>query len=321
MAYETGIATSLFDLLDKIRVFAAARDFTVNENTVVNSETRRVYLQKATANGGGLTFHLGLEAFVNAAATTTEIRIRGATGYTSGAVLGSQPGAPSVSAVMNFVGNGPYVAYHLFSNAAGDYVHCVLEYSAGFFSHLVFGELDKYGDYAGGHYCDAVFIGTTPSLRSNYNDGWSRWLFDNMGYSGTQQQGHVSANVESVVWRRFDNSSGTTTTFDAYGKGRGGFTERLAAFSQPNTLNLATPFIPIYIFTDSGGPNSGNRAPLGMVRDLRLVWLQSFAVGQEVTLGTDSWLVFPVTRRSNQQNTSDSLPNSWQLGYAYRKLI
>ncbi|TYP83875.1 hypothetical protein BCL69_10401, partial [Nitrosomonas communis] len=106
MAYETGIATSLFDLLDKIRLFAITQGFTQNEFTVVDSATKRLYMQKDTANGGGLTFYFGIEAFVSSGATSTELRIRGATGYTSGAALSSQPGAPSISAVINRVGNG-----------------------------------------------------------------------------------------------------------------------------------------------------------------------------------------------------------------------
>ena len=320
MAYETGVSTSLNDLQDKIRIFALAQGFTQNEFTVVDSTTKRLYLQKNTSNGGGLTFYFGIEAFVNAAATSTELRIRGAIGHTPGAALGLQPGAPSQSAIMDFVGNGPFVAYHLFSNAAGDYVHCVLEYSAGFFSHLVFGQLDKYGVYAGGHYCDAVNVGTNVFDRSHYKASTSRTLFDNTGVSSASK-GQVSANLELNVWRMFEGSTGGTTTFDAYGNGRSGLTSRLMDGSQPNTLNLATPFIPIYVFTDIGGTNSGNRTPLGVVKDLRLVWLQSFSVGQEVTLGPDTWKVFPITRRSNQANTSDQLPNSWQLGYAYRKIV
>lgn len=319
MAYETGISTSLNDLLDKIRLFAIAQGFTQNEFTVVDSTTKRLYMQKSTSGGGGLTFHFGIESFVNASVTVTELRIRGATGYTPGAALNLQPGAPSQSAIMDFVGNGPYVAYHLFSNAAGDYVHCVLEYSAGFFSHLVFGQLDKFGTYAGGHYCDAVNVGTNTNDRSSYQATTSRTLFDNTGVSSASK-GQVSANLELNVWRMFAASTDSPTTFDAYGNGRFGLTSRLLVGSQPNTLNLATPFIPIYIFTDIGGTNSGNRTPLGVVKDLRLVWLQSFPVGQEVTLGPDTWKVFPITRRSNQANTQDQLPNSWQLGYAYRKI-
>lgn len=320
MAYETGISTSLNDLLDKIRLFAIAQGFTQNEFTVVDSTTKRLYMQKNTSNGGGLTFYFGIESFINAAVTTTELRLRGATGCTPGAALNLQPGAPSQSAVMDFVGNGPYVAYHLFSNAAGDYVHCVLEYSAGFFSHLVFGQLDKFGTYAGGHYCDAVHVGGLPSDRGNYQSSFSRMLFDNIGVSAPSR-GQVSANLELNVWRMFDSTTGSPSSFDAYGNGRFSFTSRLLVGSQPNTLNLATPFIPIYIFTDIGGTNSGNRTPLGVVKDLRLVWLQPFAVGQEVTLGSDTWKVFPMTRRSNLANTQDQLPNSWQLGYAYRKIV
>ncbi len=319
MAYETGIATSLFDLLDKIRLFAIGQGFTQNEFTVVDSTTKRLFMQKDTSNGGGLTFYFGIEAFVSSGATSTELRIRGATGYTPSAALSSQPGAPSRSAVMNRVGNGPYVAYHLFSDAAGDYVHCVLEYSAGFFSHLVFGQLDKYGAYAGGHYCDATFIGTNANDHDNYLSGYSRPLFDNYT-SSSPSSGQVSANLELNIWRMFESSSGNSSTFDVYGNGRAGLTSRLLVGSQPNTLNLATPLIPIYIFTDIGGPNSGNRAPLGVVKDLRLVWMQSFAVGQEVALGSDTWKVFPIYRRSNLQNTNDDLPNSWQLGYAYKKV-
>ncbi|MDF0678932.1 MAG: hypothetical protein P0107_07860, partial [Nitrosomonas sp.] len=74
MAYETGISTSLNDLLDKIRLFAIAQGFTQNEFTVVDSTTKRLYMQKSTSGGGGLTFHFGIESFVNASVTVTELR-------------------------------------------------------------------------------------------------------------------------------------------------------------------------------------------------------------------------------------------------------
>lgn len=320
MAYETGISTSLFDLLDKIRLFAIAQGFTQNEFTVVDSTVKRLFMQKDTSNGGGLTFYFGIAAVVTADSTITEIQMKGATGYTPGGTVGGQPGSPSLYAIMNRVGNGPYVAYHLFSNAAGDYVHCVLEYSAGFFSHLVFGQLDKFGSYAGGHYCDATYIGTNANDHDYYLSTWSSPLFDGWGVSPSSR-GHVSANLESNIWRMFAGSSGSSSTFDAYGNGRAGLTSRLLVGSQPNTLNLATPLIPIYIFTDIGGTSSGNRTPLGVVKDLRLVWMESFAAGQEVVLGSDTWMVFPIYRRSTFQNSGDDMPNSWQLGYAYRKII
>jgi hypothetical protein len=224
---------------------------------------------------------------------------------------------------MDRVGSGPYVAYHLFSDVVGDYVHCVLEYSAGFFRHLVFGQLDKFGAYAGGHYCDAVYVGSDAYQSANYYSSSTRQLFDNYGTSSlSSSTGQVSANLELNIWRMFDSQSGGSSSFDAYGNGRSGLTSRLLAGSQPNTLNLATPLIPIYIFTDIGGSAaSGNCTPLGVIKDLRLVWMQPFSVGQEVTLGSDTWKVFPIYRRSNLQNTNDYLPNSWQMGYAYKKIV
>src|SRR5690606_10112538 len=100
----------------------------------------------------------------------------------------------------------------------------------------------------------------------------TRWMFDS-SQSNIFSRGHVSANVELNIWRLFIDSSGNSGTYEVYGNGRLGFTSRLLVGSQPNTLNLSTPLIPIYIFTDIGGPaSSGNCAPLGVVKDLRLVW-------------------------------------------------
>ncbi|WP_396957960.1 hypothetical protein [Nitrosomonas sp.] len=227
MAYETGIATSLTDLLDKIRLFAIDQGFTQNEFTTVNSEMTRLFMEKDTSDGGGLTFYFGITSTVNALATTTELSIRGATGHTPGVSVVSQPGAPSQSARMNYIGAGPYVAYHLFSDVAGDYVHCALEYSAGFFSHLVFGQLDKFGAYAGGHYCDAVALSNSPSNRSNYYSSYNRFLFDNLGTNASSFNGQVSANLELNIWRLFEGPTGSSGTFDAYGNGRGTLTARL----------------------------------------------------------------------------------------------
>ena len=55
---------------------------------------------------------------------------------------------------------------------------------------------------------------------------------------------------------------------------------------------------------------------LGNVPDIRGVDILNFSPGQEVTIGSDVWIIFPSSRR-----TEDSIINrSFYQGVAYRKV-
>lgn len=326
MAYETGVSTSIADLLDKIRIFALARGYTTNEFapwSTASGSGDRLFMQKTTSNGGAFNLSFGLESVITPVATPTkwELHVRGNTGFTALADIENQPGHAGTTAILDRLGPGPYVAYHLFSDAVGDYIHLVLEYSAGFFKHLALGQLVKYGTYDGGHYFDTSFDGTITASLDNAVTSSRSMLFAPGSPSFSVDNGHVSVNSESNVWRKMSPATGTITTWDAYFNGLLAFTDTLSQFSQPNTFNLATPLLPIYGFTDKGGQASVDKSPIGYVPDIRSINIEFLAVGAEVVLGPDTWKVFPHSRKSSQIDTGDNLPNSWNLGLAYKKIV
>lgn len=311
MAYQTGTALNADDLLDKIRGFAVAQGWTQNEWAAI-SGGHRLCLQKSL----GTTFHLALKS------TATSILMRGATGFTAGVDLSAQPGAMGWDAGCDRLGAGAFPAYYLFSDTAGSYVHCVVEHTAGIFKHLVFGELERFGSYAGGHYCDGVSFSDLSGAHQSANNTAHQYLFGDgrVNAGASTNFGAVALAADGQHWRRLANPD-FDSTLNAMGCCRAGLYGDLVPAAQPNFYNLAMPLLPIYVLTERVTGTVGDLAPLGLPRDLRFCWIEHYSPGQEITLGPDTWKLFPVARRTAVQSASDGLDNSWYYGYAYRKIV
>lgn len=298
MAYETGVANSPSDLLDKMRVFAAANGWTVNR----------------WQNGNELCLQLGVQYVnVNAQDGNDLIVLYGSTGYDGGAAWNAQPGT-SNSIHCNGMA-GPYAAYHLFSDGA-NYIHCAAEVSAGLFRHVVFGGIEKTGAFTGGAYVDAVHWDGAPIYIDNPDDERHSVLFDNnalrdyfWGYGG----GRLRADIDGLVdkWWAFDRNS----TYRASGGIRSGGLLDWLSDRSPNTFNALTPLFPIYIHVKR--PDAGSKwSILGTVRDLRFCDITHIDPGATLTIGSDDWMIFPIV----QKNGGTDEPNSGTYGYAYRKV-
>jgi len=304
MAYQTGTATGPADLLSQLETFIAANGWTVGAAT-----TGKVYSNASN----------GLYCGVNS--DTSTIWLLGATGYNSAAAWNAQPGAPvnTMQAQSNDMA-GPYSAYHFFVTT--DYIHVVVEVSAGKFKHLVIGILAKCGAFTGGQYYGAVYWYMTGSTITNYPESSSHlylWDAAGLGMGGTGSAGYrqaVRADIDTKTnnWMQFNAL--TMSTNYAHGVLRGnGFIQGLW-YSGPNSFNGLSPLHPIPVPVDRG---SNQTSVLGYVKDMRIVNLQSLSPGQTVTIGSDQWLCFPVIQKTDVYNVSGSLiPSSGYYGYAYR---
>lgn len=302
--YETGTATGPADLIAKLEVFAAANGWTVNTPT-----SGKVFTK------GGIYFGLNWD--------TDDVWVCGATGYNAGSAWSAQPGA-SVSQCRSNDMAGPFQTYHFFTGTAPDYIHVVVEKTAGVFKHFVFGQMIKHGSYVGGEYIGAVYwhmAMPSASVTPNHPNGnYHCTPFDVAGQLTTaSNRGAVRADIDGKTnnWMIFNyvhNYSGN------YAKGvvrsPGGILESLHERS-PSEFNQLTPLLPMLIGVERG---SGLVSPAGYVPDMRYVNMTNFEPSELITIGSDEWLVFPLIQKTaTWDNLSSMVPSSGTFGFAYKR--
>lgn len=296
MAYQTGTANSPDDLLDKLRLFAAAQGWTVNAWTV-DAGFHRLHLEKSGQ-------------WVNLHSFADYIEIIGSTGYSAGSAWNAQPGT-GTSARSNAM-PGPYVAYHFF--AGTDTLYTAVESTPGIFKHLAFGMIEKTCTFTGGAYVGAVYWEQSASYIDSPDHYGHYSLFDSDAQS-LLYNASIRADIDAKVnnWMRF-----TYVTSGNYAKSgdRGGSYNLLWGLraNTPNAFNGLTPIFPFYVFVERP---SVLYSPVGYAKDLRSVNMSSLTPGETITLGADQWMVFPIAQKNGPNDT----PNSGLYGYAYKKVV
>ena len=330
MAYETGTATGATDLLDKLRLFAIAQGWTVNR-WVAWTSGNELCLQKGTAYFNLRSCQNG-SLLVNGSPQANKygITLNGSDGYAGGSAWDRQPGyplRPSGSAgsdqhhaflplVTNF---GPFPSYHLFAPDSKT-IYLELEVVTGVFQRLGFGSLDLYnaGTPGGGR-----FYYSTGGEHVTNSVGASQWLGEYIGSSYSQEEVPFrSAEVPLSTTRNgsalrcafdsFDNWCGSAVQADftplAQACQGGGTHDRLVRDLAPNPINNVGIITPNIVSV-----NRGNLYlhPIGIVPGMRYMDMTNYIAGEEFTLGTDTWKVFPWYNKGGR---------SQQRGIAYLKV-
>lgn len=338
MAYQTGSATDLGDLLTKLDVFMVANGWTQDDFDDGATTASQGFAQWNKGN-----VHVGLKWVANA---PNNMSIHQALGN-AGAVF---PGAHTDDSgngynaafgsdaqldderCVNDIGDGPFVSYHFFEqDASPAYVHVVVEIESEVFRHFGWGTLEKFNDWTGGEYCygqfqdestnssgvdtatwapfDAIQAGTSATSRRSTtihaeglpNQGVSeKWL---------QHSGGISSQASQANWT---DSAGQNKQLSLGGFRGGPVGYLLGEFRS----DVSTGHIPLYPWPIFTHDVSTSLWLLGNVPDIRGVDMRNFSPGQEVTVGSDVWIVFPSARR-----TEDNVVNrTYYQGIAYRKV-
>lgn len=342
MTYETGTANDLVDLLDKLDTFAQVTHGGWSSIYSPNPDTTNRWFE---LKKGSLSFGIKWPA---SPATGNHISVHQATGSTSSA---SAPGAHTADSGNGFnttsggssadfltercvsqIGNGPFPSYHFFADDAGpgDYIHVVVEIVSGTFRHFGFGSLAKFGnnwtggEYVYGHHQDQT--AGTPST-----DGDTNLLLD--GLSTTSGAGVLRAatvriasglpNQGAAVWgvskALASASLGTDTAGNVRRQIHGGYRTGLSAAGFGNiigsgSMGLVGMHAIAAYYRD---PSNARVYLLGHVKDVRACNVRNFEPGQELTVGSDTWVFFPQSIRSIA-----SVANASQFsGVAYRKVV
>lgn len=314
MAYQETTGNSPDDVINKIATFAAAAGWTVIDNILAGSN-RTLVLKKSGD-------------YIQVWNTTaTDIFVTGYIGYVPGTAHNLQSGYAGSTAQTN-LGAGPYTNVFMFSESLpSDHVHVVIETAGGIFKHLSFGGLAKLGAWTGGTYFDASYWATAISQGYVWQPS-SSGLFDTDRRSlAVTSRGAIRCDIPAdgqantwatMYWSTAFHvltglSAGSALQID----GRTRLTEQFYKRNAPpfsGQIALGT------IRADVTRPG-GFYSPLGSFPNIRYLDMARFAPGQEITIGSDTWKVFPMIRKgAGVFNTPGGTPYSDNHGYAFKKV-
>lgn len=291
LQYQAGAWTSPKNLLDLLETFASTHGWTVNTSTGTGGDPANEQLSLQSDG------HV-----VNIIAENTNGRWRAqpSTAFVNNSTnfyahTGTPSNSNTITETVQFsLLNGAGVAYHFFaSDTSPRYIHIVAEVTAGRYSHFAFGTISKFGTYTGGGYVTGSSFSASAPGQSMFPFG-----YDTNVANGTQ-------------WIRCDN---------LVGLGSPGWQEEWGSFEVNDTgepmvnglwkcgLDITTQrtmLAPIYVVAEAaeGSPVTSG-VFLGVVQNVRLVSLEGRQPGETMTIGSDTWRVFPVKEKSSASGAS-----------------
>lgn len=264
MAYVTGTANSLTDLLTAIQNACTGNGWTLSAGGVLSKGTCFAELKISgtyiTVRGG-----TGVDGSGNltGACDTTTGRLNSIAGNWHGTV----PAAPAFSFPMTY-------AVHI--QTAPDEVYCVVNYAASFYELIAFGQSSMPGLTGSGNW----YCGNVPD-----NLYYVPWLSGGEGAS--------SGACYSLFARDQNNRGcGVHHALDsATWAVKGSATDASSLFlREPNQWNQESILIPIRVYA---GRPSGFISPVLECAHARFVNIANLSDQQIITLGSDKWKVYP----------------------------
>jgi hypothetical protein len=336
MAYASGTATTVNNLLDALRVFLLANGWTVN-----------LYGDDGLGSGKRLHVQKGSELFFNFRScsgenpyngtTITDLEIaqnlfalwfNPSTGYDAAERWYRQPGAtytftnPPTNTLRQYRYLGitalnASVNYWLFS--FNDCVYMVVENPTGRFNWLGFGGVSKINDWSGGALCFAKHI-------PGAVDGSTKTV----GFIGSSYGGQgASRGFLRLVG--VDGLSGwaTTEAINAAGAGSlivprvGDSFQKMQSLwlPAPNLFNSQSVLMPIEIICSRDGANFTTSTPFssfGILDGLYFVNIRALAPAGLFSVSTDDFRVFSFHEKADEVPFSPPNNSAGNLGFALK---
>lgn len=323
MAYQTGTASNPNDLLQKLVTFLVANGWT-QDMSQADGTGWRAHLHRSGVyvNLKATTGAVNPWAFTpnpNASSSDAALHIYLGDGFSGASNWNLQPGGPLLNGTTNRTGcsmplpQGSITAYHFFSDETGDNIMVVVERTPGNFTHMEWGvSVNKAGSYTGGPYFGSVLNGynaftTSTSARGGRLGPTAGFPFNWGDGSGTAAGSYVRADVDSFTGKWLGLGDSTSQPSGGYtGKNAAAGIRQGSSVTQ-NDIPLETWFwerltsvftgqptlLPcrIYVPRDAGGFSLLGEVPgifkINAVPDL------GFAAGSIISLGADSYMLFP----------------------------
>lgn len=333
MAYETGTASSLDDLLTKVVAFAVANaGFTeITKITGTGKQSDMYILQKGSMYWWFLGDSITLTNYGTNGYLTMRM-MKGAIPTLANRQNTAYSQYYDTAAQLWNRYNGPYTAYTLYSN--GNSVQVVVEVTPLVFTHWSFGVVDKFGTWTGGEFV----TGSYTYGSSSWNSTTQLWTYNIPSY-GCNAFSEGFSTLNSIVGLTFvhypQGSFGnyldfapTTATVSGTLNQRarlGGpyqivtntaqlLTNNLIdmlMYCSPNSFNLRTALIPTYL--QLYDQSSQRYHMLGHIDNVKAVNIEFTTPKDTIEL---EWDVYPIFQKAGDQSVS---PISGYAGLAYRR--
>lgn len=312
MAYQTGVSTTLADLISTLITFAKANGFTEGPSwQVQDTDPYYGYADTYTIKSlvkDGIYFN-----FAYPQNTTIYLWMNTASSAGGSGRLNAQQGAhPYNCRTDNLV--GPHVGYHFFSD--GNVINVAVEIVTGVFVHFNFGVMQKNGDFTGGQFVtgQAVYASSTTSKQDLWND-YHFLPYDTSQVGSTRSygsvmSGHVRTPISGPTQPLARNDSGSNTRVYTTGWARNA--GRQLIDNSPNKTNGRAVLVPIN-FVQASSADNGPYYQLGTVLNARVLNIAN--LNPKEMVNTD-WMVFPVSQKNGPGSV---YVNSGNYGLAYRK--
>lgn len=286
MAYVSGTASSLSDLLTGICNACTANGWTLSGNV----------LHKGTC-------------YAEVMISGSVITIRGGTGIDgSNALTGAtdqQTGQLGI--VVYSIAFGWPVTYEVFIGTAPDEVYVVTAYATNYYQQIAWGQSAMQGLAGTGNW----YCGCRPKMD---------YRFEYNGFDLTGETSNGDSPLVSIFGRN-DDGANFCHGVDHQLDGAGGWNDIEATqdmislmLRQPNQWNGESILIPIRVYVSRP---SGFISPVLECAHARFVNLANLNDGQILTLGSDKWKVYPFLHRTASQSYSGYASGSWYAGHAF----
>lgn len=287
MAFQTGTASSLINLLDALRLFATANGWTQNLWAAVGSD-QRLHLQKG-----------GIYANFLAEADDTDLMLKGSLGFDAGAAWNAQPSTHPYTPRLRDGWYGAItwpVTYWFFLHTDPDSISVRVRYQPTRFFMLDIGAITKYGTWPGGEYYAASSEHPTVGM-------------DGVGQMGVQQP-NQHCNFPALFWaknRHFNYDAANDIIHceidsEVWGSSTTGTPMSLNLIVQAgnhayplpqrsnNAFNGLTTLQPIELYARR--PDN-HYSPLGRIEHVRYAIVTNHNAADIIDIGGQKWMVFP----------------------------
>ncbi len=342
MTFETGTAVDLEDLLGKLDTFADTTHGGWTGGYATNPQTTDGWFELSKGNlsvsmkypvgAQGPPEHMSLHhatAFVGVSTAPGAHTNDSGNGYNTGTTGHTNANLLTERCVRD-IGNGPFPSYYFFADdtSPNDYIHVVVEVSTNEFRHFGFGKLLTVGDnwtggeYVYGHYMDNNTAATP-------NDPNHQCFLDGLGTSSAERLRAATIRIASglpnqspAIWGVSLPQISANLLNDTAGNARRQIHGTFRAGIEVNGWgsiagSAASGFVSLSsIAAYYRDPNNARAYLLGHIPDVRTLNIRNFAAKQEVTIGTDTWFIFPWTIRTE----ANVEYRSAFAGVAYKKV-